>query len=293
MTNFDTSRSSPTIRFEGGLVPLVAFFVATMVVTTVAVLFAERFIGAGPMSPVERILYFAVVYGVIGLIAFGALFREGLRPSDVGLSQKNVVPGVLLVVAIWAGANLLGATTTSENVVFSLPPAVTVVTWATLVVSQLAFVGPIEEFAFRGYFQNKFVALFGGGSNRMRKAAGILVATVIFALWHIPQRLVIEGLSVSEVVPAVVVLFVLGLVFAILYELTRNLVFTGVLHGTFNMQLVVTFTESGAPVNEVMMFVWPLMILAALGYRRWAKTARRDDFGAQSGPSLVASDGGS
>ncbi|KAB1198834.1 MULTISPECIES: CPBP family intramembrane glutamic endopeptidase [Haloferax] len=287
MNDAETSHPSPTIRFEGGLVPPVVFFVATMAVTTVAVLFAERFVGVGPMSPVERILYFAVAYGAIGLIALGALYREELRPSDVGLSLQNVVPGVLLVVAIWGGANLLGAATTSETVVFSLPPTVTAVTWATLVVSQLAFVGPIEELAFRGYFQNKFVALFGGGSNRVRKAAGVLVVTVIFALWHIPQRLVIQGLSVSELVPSVTVLFVIGLFFAILYELTRNLVFTGVLHGTFNTQLVVTFTESGAPVTEVMTFVWPLVILAALGYRRWAGVARRGDFSTQSGPSVV------
>ncbi|KTG27437.1 hypothetical protein AUR66_14200 [Haloferax profundi] len=83
-----------------------------------------------------------------------------------------------------------------------------------------------------------------------------------------------------------------ALLFAVIYELTRNIVLTGVLHGTFNFQPILVFREGGAAVSEVMLAVLPLIVVAVWAYRRWAKGARRDDFGVQSGPSVVATDGG-
>ncbi|WP_191965849.1 MULTISPECIES: CPBP family intramembrane glutamic endopeptidase [Haloferax] len=292
MATSGTSRSAASMRFEGGLKPLGAFLVVTTVLAAVLVVVTNRFFGSGPMSPLETVLYFALGYGLIGFVAWRALRREGLRPSNVGLSLQNVVPGVVLVAAIWAVATLLGALAVGGDVEGGIPAGLTAAKWLSLVVAQLIFVGPIEEFAFRGYFQNKFVALFDGGTDRTRKVVSILVATVIFALWHIPQRLVVQGLSLPDLVPSLAALVAFGLLFGVIYELTRNVVFTGVLHGTFNFQPILVLGDSGEPVTEVMLFVLPLIVVAVWGYRRWATGARQDDFGVQSGPSMVAADGG-
>lgn len=292
MATHNDSRPSATMTFEGGLKPLGAFLVATTVLAAVLVVVATRIFGSRPMSPVETVLYFTLGYGLIGFVAWAVLRREGLRPSHVGLSLQNVVPGVVLVAAIWTVANLLGTLAVRGDVEFGISSGVTAAKWLSLVVAQLVFVGPIEEFAFRGYFQNKFVALFDGGSDRTRKAVGILVATVIFALWHIPQRLVVQGLSLPNLAPSLAALVALGLLFGVIYELTRNVVFTGVLHGTFNFQPILALGDGGEPITEVMLFVLPLIVVAVWVYRRWANVARRNDFSVQTAPSVAAADGG-
>ncbi|WP_411963797.1 lysostaphin resistance A-like protein [Haloferax sp. YSMS24] len=295
MVDSDGSRSAPTIRFEGGVKPLVAFFVGSSVYFTLVVLLVDSLIGDGSIPLWGQFVYYVVGFGPVALFAWVALRREGLAPSNVGLSWRNVGPGVLAVAGVWVLANVLGfvlATATGDSVSVGFPPGVALATWLVLLVSQLAIVGIVEEFAFRGYFQNKLVSLFDGGANWKRKVAAIVVATILFVLLHVPQRLVITGLSFADLPPALVGLFVYALLFAVIYELTRNVVFAGVLHGTFNVQTVLVFREGGVAVPEVGSIAVLLALVAVWLYRRWAKVTRPDDFSAQTGPSVVAADGG-
>ncbi len=86
----------------------------------------------------------------------------------------------------------------------------------------LLIVGPAEELLFRGVIQTRLRETFG-------VAFGITFATALFAIIHIGGFGTVVGglLGVS-------VLFLVGLVLALAYEYTGNLVVVAVMHGLFN-----------------------------------------------------------
>lgn len=86
----------------------------------------------------------------------------------------------------------------------------------------LLIIGPTEELLFRGVIQSRLRESFG-------VVAGITVATALFAAIHIVgfDSLAGGALGVS-------VLFFVGLVLALSYEYTGNLVVVAVMHGLFN-----------------------------------------------------------
>ena len=86
----------------------------------------------------------------------------------------------------------------------------------------LLIVGPTEELLFRGVIQTRLRETFG-------VASGLTLATALFALIHIGGF----GISASGLL-GVSVLFVVGLVLAVAYEYTGNLVVVAVMHGLFN-----------------------------------------------------------
>ncbi len=64
------------------------------------------------------------------------------------------------------------------------------------------FVGLSEELWFRGYILTKLKQIFSGKGKRRSIAASMVVSSIIFALIHIPQRVVVERVYwVSRVVP--------------------------------------------------------------------------------------------
>lgn len=284
--NTDAQTESGTIAFGGGVRQPALFLLATCVPVVAVPVLIYPHLG----SLLAFLLVMSATFGVIALLAWGALRWEGLDPADVGLSRPNVVPGVALVFGIYALLNLLGAGylfLTGEGVALSLrEPYDTPVLFAAASVAYFAFNGIAEELAFRAYLQNKLIALLGGGSDRARKAAAIALGVGLFALWHVPQRVLIAGLdSPAAVAQSLVSVVVLGAILGVLYEYTRNVVLVGVLHGTFNFQ---PFFVVGMPTNDLVLLVGvPALVAAVWGYRRWARRTGRPDFAPQyqSSPS--------
>ena len=96
-----------------------------------------------------------------------------------------------------------------------------------LVPLMLLVVGPGEEILFRGVIQTRLVEAYG-------TAAGIVTASVLFAVAHLPAY----GGGGAEAWVSVTVLFVASLVFGAIYEVTDNLVVPAVVHGVYNSILV-------------------------------------------------------
>jgi membrane protease YdiL (CAAX protease family) len=144
------------------------------------------------------------------------------------------------------------------------------------------FVGIGEELVARAYVQNKLVALLGGGRSRGRKALGIALAAAVFALWHVPQRLVVADLEPAELPGNLLVLFVVALAFGLVYELTRNVVFTGLVHGALDFPpiAVSVFYDGGATWVQALLLVAIVapFLLGTWAYRRWARNHRETDF---------------
>ena len=91
----------------------------------------------------------------------------------------------------------------------------------------LLVVGPGEELLFRGVIQTRLVETYD-------TIAGIVAASAIFALLHLPAY----G-GGAEAWVTITVLFVASLVFGAIYEITDNLVVPSVVHGVYNSILIV------------------------------------------------------
>jgi membrane protease YdiL (CAAX protease family) len=86
----------------------------------------------------------------------------------------------------------------------------------------ILIVGPTEELLFRGIIQTRIRETLG-------VAAGITAASAIFAFIHITGFA-----SLASGLLGVSVLFFVGLVLALSYEYTGNLVVVAIMHGLFN-----------------------------------------------------------
>lgn len=269
--------------FDRSVLPLLTFVVGGIALAVGVFMTTDWLIASGVVSrtPAIRLVFAVGGFAPLAILAWLLLRWEGVTPSAIGFRQRHVLPAVGLVTAIWVGAHLftvLRIVAGGGDIAIGIPPTTTTADWVTSLLAQILIVGIIEEFAFRGYFQNKLVALFGGGQDRSRKAGAILVATSVFALWHIPQRVLVAGVAMGDLVPTVLSLLVYGLFFGVMYELTRNVLFTGVLHGTFNAQPILLSSPQGDPNLVVTLFVLPLAAMAVWGYRRWATRTQPADF---------------
>jgi len=226
----------------------------------------------------------SATFAVIAGVGWVALRFDGVTARAVGLGRKHVLTGVLAVVGLYVLLNAVGA-----GIVLFSGEAISIELsdeyasagmWAVAGIAYLAFNGMAEEFAFRGYLQNKVIALFGGGDDRIRKAGAIFVGVMLFALIHIPQRVLIGGVtSPVAIAQSLLGIVLLGLVLGVLYEYTRNVVFVGVLHGTFNWQPIVV---AGVPVSELAAVVGiPTLIFTVWYYRRRASGTNAPEFSPQ------------
>jgi membrane protease YdiL (CAAX protease family) len=152
-----------------------------------------------------------------------------------------LLPALLAFSAIYVGLNVIGV---GIAVVFGFPWGFDFVVgpvpapfdslprpWLVFILLQL-FIGLVEEFALRGYFQNKVIAVIGDDSYP-RIGFGVLTASVVFGLLHSPS-VILSGAGVAGVVSVVVARTLTGVFFGTLYELTRNVYFVGLLHGFGN-----------------------------------------------------------
>jgi membrane protease YdiL (CAAX protease family) len=137
------------------------------------------------------------------------------------------------------------------------------------IVSTWLFVGMGEEFLFRGYFLQAFRRYFSGGEGRRRTAAAVLLVSVFFSLWHLPNRVI--WLATGEIDPVLFavslsVLFLLGLGYAYLFLRSNNILLVGLVHGVSDYPLVGMDSQ-----------LTPVILLAAIGCveaARWAPWKR-------------------
>jgi membrane protease YdiL (CAAX protease family) len=272
------SAGASSIEFEERLGPMVVF----LVVPTLLFVAVPAFVYPRIETPLFTLAVMTAAFAATAAIAWAVLRWEGLRAADVGLGREDVLPGLLPVVGLYVLLNVGAAASlllTGGSVTLAPGAGPSFAVWA-LVTGVYFVAGLSEEFAYRAYLQNKLVALLGGGTDRVRRAVAILFGGVLFTLAHVPQRVVEMGLgSPGAIAGTFVSVVVLGLLLGVLYEYTRNVVFVGSLHGSFNWS---AFVVEGAPANDLMLFVGlPALVVLAWSYRRWATGTRPRIFGPQ------------
>lgn len=86
-----------------------------------------------------------------------------------------------------------------------------------------AVVGFGEEFLFRGYLQSRLIAWIGS-------LEGWIIASIIMALIHVPQRIAMHGMFNTEALLSSIALIPVSLLHGYIMMKTKNLVAPGILH---------------------------------------------------------------
>lgn len=146
--------------------------------------------------------------------------------------------------------------------------------------AMLIVAGAVEEILFRGYLQTKLIASLDGPGRR-RIAIGVMVASLLFAAYHIPRVLIDGAPDGMGGVEYLLMLTGAGIAYGVLYEFTHNLLIPILIHAAGNM-------PGTAGILFVVPMGWPLWAvlvqnLAYLGlvvavivlYRRWGHDSGR------------------
>jgi len=262
--------------------PLAGFLVVAALLPVVTLAGVAPFL-TGPLG-LETTPWLGVGVTILGASLFLALALVVLRVEGVDLAAVGLSPSLARRAVLWfagvvVAVNLLllaVGVTVADSWTFALagvPPAL----YVGLAVSQWVFVGLAEELAGRAYLQNKLVALFGGERDLSRRVGAILVMAVLFALWHVPQRLVVAGRTPAELPEALLPLVGFALLLGVLYELTRNVVLVALVHGALNLPPIF-LSVYGSTAWQSVVVLAAIAVPSLLGlyvYRRWLATPSR------------------
>lgn len=171
---------------------------------------------------------------VVGLFQLGVIVGGlvwlvgGLHPVHVGLDPDDLRNGVLLAVVLWFVVQFVGVVASGLSGTVTLSPLWQAIGPRGMLSNLLAEVlgtAPMEEAVYRGLFltQGYLLARRVLDDRRASLALAILGSQVVFALAHVPARLVVGtqlGLPLGQ---DLLLTLVLGVVFAVVYLRTGNL----------------------------------------------------------------------
>ncbi|MDG2200818.1 MAG: CPBP family intramembrane metalloprotease [Phycisphaerales bacterium] len=188
-----------------------------------------------------------------------------LRCNDLALIRQRFLPGLAWVVCTWIVVQLLVVLIQKGAV--SLDPSwdgQVVKKISLLVTGQLLGNALYEELFWRAFLISQLVLLMTRVMKlRMRTALAwaIIISSVLFALFHIPNDL----LHGREILPGQWSRLISGIVFGSLFLLSNNIFLVIGIHGLANKPLFL-FQDSG-DVKEVIWFA-PLVVLLVMAVLR-------------------------
>lgn len=178
-------------------------------------------IGTSEEYDLFRVLYEWAIYAIISFAPVLIILKiRHQNFESVGFTKKNWLLSVsvgLILSALW-----LGVSTTPERF---LSRGFTSNAFYGLL--YFLAVGLGEELLFRGYLQLRCVAWLG-------QTKGLIVASVIMAYIHLPQRLFVIGMNPGEAVVSATFLIPVALMLGFLMLRTQNLLGSTILHIILN-----------------------------------------------------------
>ena len=207
---------------------------------------------------------------LVGAVVIGGVIfaYARLAPADIGLAWAQLPVGLAYTLGLWALtqainglAGLLGTGQLQFNAAWTQAGA-TVLVGALL--AQVAGNALIEEAGWRGFLLPQLYLRLGATmSARRRLVLAVCGAQLLFALMHIPNRLLNERLALDELLLSLAFVFVLGIFFACIYLRTGNLFLAIGVHALFN-----TPTALFAPVLPSQAVLGALTILVLVAWPR-------------------------
>ncbi len=204
------------------------------------------------------------VQGVIILILIGKF-----RPSEIGLEASKLPSALLAVLIIWT---VLQLTSAVLSVIAGTGPEVRDV-WTSgkasfeigKLVAQLGGNALAEEITFRGFLLGQCLILtrrWIGGSGRKNAVVATLACSALFALSHIPNRLMKDAYpDIGSVLGDQAMLLFLGSVFCMMYLSTRNLLFVVGAHALMNRPTMLLATPDRLdPADQVICLLLAIVV---------------------------------
>jgi membrane protease YdiL (CAAX protease family) len=201
--------------------------------------------GLESLSPIEEAVLSTVALGAGTLTVAGAyLVLSDLDRSYVDARVPTrrewgyVVAGTFLLLASNLAISALFGWLGVESTTHSLIRAARETPEILLVLVPLSYlvVGPGEELLYRNVVQKSLREEFSG-------VGAVVVASTVFAAVHLPAYADPDG-STLALLNTLAVVFVLSLILGAVYERTRNLTVSALVHGSFNaVAFVVSYAE--------------------------------------------------
>jgi membrane protease YdiL (CAAX protease family) len=224
---------------------------------------------------IQATLIFSVarfVFVVVGVV----MWIGGVRAGDLGLEWNKLPSALLIVLGLWIAMQLVGmlpSLIASGQVALSSywtwdrVPAI-----AGELIAQFLGNAFVEEVIFRGFLVPQIYLMLGAKtwSRGRRLTAAVLVSQLIFALSHVPQRIA-TGYSLSSMLFNLLLLWGIGVLFAVLYARTENLFIAVGVHALANAPVTVVALPSQA-MGELLAYVLGLALIFAWGpLARWVE----------------------
>ncbi|KTD84562.1 CPBP family intramembrane glutamic endopeptidase [Paenibacillus etheri] len=183
----------------------------------------------------------ANLFGLVLEVVIFLCMIAKLSLRDLGLTKKKVFAGMIGTLLFWIAINMvdLGMTLLTHsslsfnsdifrnsNVVF------------TELLGQIFGNALLEEVLFRGFLLVQiYLLLKKVNNNTSRIVYAMFISQSIFAAIHIPNR-IYSGLVGLDFVYDFIILVILGVIFSLLYVLTKNLFFVIGVHSLMNVQIM-------------------------------------------------------
>lgn len=207
-------------------------------------------------------IFSIIVFVFIIILKYGRLSFH-----DIGFKKNRVLGAAVAIIVVWISMqliNIIGGLVMSGNPVISN-------LWAKYGFTRVLgdFIGQLfgnclfEEAAFRGFLLVQVCKKLGG--TRGKFLAGVLLSQLLFALIHIPNR-ILNGMNIVEISLNIIVLVLIGVFFAVVYLITDNIFLAIGIHTLWNSPLLIF---EGLPSNLVV-FIAAIVLLII-----WGKTFGR------------------
>lgn len=210
----------------------------------------------------------------LGLVHLALIFGPGRQaPADVGWRRRALAPALVVTALLWAA--MQGATLASAA--GSGAPLVHAPTWGQglgvalgPLLAQLLGTALVEETVFRGYVWPQLVArLRTRMASRWAMILGLVLSQGLFALFHLPG-LAVAGADAGAMVGALLMLFCVGVVFALVYAATGNLFVAVGAHALGNATTLVYEPQGPAPTLVML----AALVVVVIAWRLRAETQR-------------------
>jgi membrane protease YdiL (CAAX protease family) len=210
----------------------------------------------------------------LAIVVGGLIVWTGrLRGSDLGLASKKIVPALLMTLCLWL---LLHALALGFNLAEGQPLA-----WDEQWSARSAYmlgriladflgVALCEEIVFRGFLLTQLRLKLDpllGGRRWMALGLALGLSQVVFAIGHLPYLCYHQGAPWAELPRSLLMLFFWGILFALVYVRTGNLLISVGLHGLVNTPALL-LEAPGSVVGTSIVLV-PLFYLLVAWLRQW------------------------
>lgn len=206
-----------------------------------------------------------LVGSLLVLLVFGyvVLVAGRLRLADLGWIREDLAPALITFVGFWALMQVvLAVIAITKGSDVTLHPS-----WQHPgpgpliggVLSQVFGNALAEETAFRGFFLTQLALRANVASRVGSFAVAATSSAVLFAVTHIPNRLLVKNVAIGHLLTDQAELVFAGLLFALVFVLTRNLFTTVGLHALANAPV-----PTVAAADEVVRGTYLAMLCAFL-----------------------------